>query len=118
MKVLLVDDSNTMRRIARTQLAALGITDIVEAENGQDAIEKLKANMPIDLVTMDINMPVMDGMTALKEIRKDATFADVKIVMLTSESEKKTVLDALQAGANNYIVKPFTPDALKQKLGL
>lgn len=118
MKVLLVDDSNTMRRIAKTQLNALGITDMIEAENGQDAIDKLKANMPIDLITMDINMPVMDGMTALKEIRKDNTFKDVKIVMLTSESEKATVLECLQAGANNYIVKPFTPDALKQKLGI
>ena len=118
MKVLLVDDSNTMRRIAKNQLITLGITDIIEAENGQDAIDKLKANMPVDLITMDINMPVMDGMSALREIRKDATFANVKIVMLTSESEKKTVLEALQAGANNYIVKPFTPEGLKQKLGL
>lgn len=118
MKVLLVDDSNTMRRIAKTQLNALGITDTIEAENGQEAIDKLKSNMPIDLVTMDINMPVMDGMTALRKIREDSMFKDVKVVMLTSESEKSTVLEALQAGANNYIVKPFTPDALKQKLGI
>lgn len=118
MRVLMVDDSNTMRRITKTQLNALGITDTIEAENGMDAIDKLKGNMPIDIVTLDINMPVMDGMTALKKIRSDSTFKDVKIIMLTSESEKTTVLEALQAGANNYIVKPFTPDALKQKLGI
>lgn len=118
MRILMVDDSNTMRRITKTQLNALGITDTIEAENGQDAIDKLKSNMPIDIITLDINMPVMDGLTALREIRKDASFKDVKIIMLTSESEKSTVLEALQAGANNYIVKPFTPDALKQKLGI
>jgi len=118
MKILLVDDSTTMRRIAKTQLNALGITNIVEAENGQQAIDVLDANMPVELVTMDINMPVMDGMTSLREIRKNGKFNSVKIVMLTSESEKSKVLEALQAGASNYIVKPFTPETLKQKLGL
>lgn len=118
MKILLVDDSTTMRRIQKTQLTGLGVGDIVEAENGQDALDKLKANMPVDVVLLDWNMPVMDGLTFLQKAREDATFKDVKIIMCTSESEKEKVVTALKAGANNYIVKPFTPDAIKEKLEL
>ena len=92
--------------------------EIIEEENGEEAIQKMKDNMPVDLVTLDINMPVMDGMTALKKIREDDTFKNVKIVMLTSESEKTKVVEAISNGANNYVVKPFTPDILKEKLGL
>ena len=118
MKVLIVDDSTTMRRIEKTQLSAMGITDFLEADNGQAGIEVLAANMPVDIVTLDINMPVMDGMTALRAIRANPTYNGVKIVMVTSESEKTKVVEAIQAGANNYVVKPFSPDILKQKLGL
>ena len=118
MKVLLVDDSNTMRRIQKTQLEGLGIKDIVEAGNGEEALTQLKANMPIDLILLDWNMPVMDGITFLGNVRKDGTFSNVKIIMCTSESEKSKVVEALKAGANNYIVKPFTPEALKEKLGM
>ncbi|MDR0307304.1 MAG: response regulator [Chitinispirillales bacterium] len=118
MKVLLVDDSVTMRRIQKTQIGTLGITDILEAGDGQEALEKLKANMPVDLVLLDWNMPVMDGITFLKTARADAAFKDVKIIMCTSESEKSRVVEALKSGANNYIIKPFTPEALKEKLGL
>ena len=118
MKILMVDDSNTMRRIEKTQLSAMGVTDFLEADNGKAGLEMLAANMPIDIVTLDINMPVMDGMTCLREIRKNPAFANVKVVMVTSESEKTKVIEAVQAGANNYVVKPFTPDVLKQKLGL
>lgn len=118
MKMLLVDDSNTMRRIQKTQLSNLGVGDIIEAENGQDALDKLAANMPIDIVMLDWNMPVMDGFTCLENIRKDGAYKDVKVIMCTSESEKEKVMQAIKAGANNYIVKPFTPDALKEKLGI
>jgi two-component system chemotaxis response regulator CheY len=118
MKVLLVDDSSTMRRIQINQLTALGITDIVEAENGQDGLDKLGANMPIDFVLLDWNMPVKNGLEFLTDARANAAFANVKIIMCTSESEKSRVLEALKAGANNYMVKPFTPEALKEKLGL
>ena len=118
MKVLIIDDSSTMRRIEKTQLSAMGITEFVEADNGQVGLEMLAANMPIDIVTLDVNMPIMDGMTCLREIRKKPEYNGVKVVMVTSESEKTRVIEAISAGANNYVVKPFTPDVLKQKLGL
>jgi len=118
MKVLLVDDSSTMRRIQTNQLNALGITDIVEAENGQDGLDKLAASMPVDFVLLDWNMPVKNGLEFLTEARANAAFAGVKIIMCTSESEKARVLEALKAGANNYIVKPFAAEAIKEKLGL
>lgn len=118
MKVLLVDDSATMRRIQKTQLGNLGISDIVEAGDGEQAISQLESSMPVDVILLDWNMPVMDGLTFLKKARANANYKDVKIIMCTSESEKAKVVEALKAGANNYIVKPFTPEALKEKLGL
>lgn len=118
MRVLLVDDSVTMRRIQKTQINSLGITDIIEAGDGEEAFRKLSESMPIDLIMLDWNMPVMDGITLLKKVRADNRFQSVKIIMCTSESEKSKVVDALKAGANNYLVKPFTPDALKEKLGM
>jgi len=118
MKIMLVDDSATMRRIQKNQMTTLGITDILEAGDGEDAWNKLQKNMPIDLILLDWNMPVMDGFSFLKKVRGDTSYSQVKIIMCTSESEKSRVVEALKAGANNYIVKPFTPDALKEKLSL
>lgn len=118
MKILLVDDSNTMRRIQKTQLNKIGIENIIEAENGEQALGALKENMPIDCVLLDWNMPVMDGLSCLKAIRADDAFKDVKVIMCTSESEKAKVLETIKAGANDYIVKPFTPEALVKKLNL
>ena len=118
MKVLVVDDSNTMRRIIKTQLEGMGITTIVEASNGEEAMGVLQQNMPVDIIMLDWNMPVMDGITFLKKTRADATYKNVKIIMCTSESEKSRVVEALKEGANNYIVKPFTPEGVKEKLGL
>jgi len=118
MKVLLVDDSATMRRIQKTQLQNMGVKDILEAGNGEEALNILHDNMPVDKILLDWNMPVMDGMTFLKKVRQIDTYKNVKIIMCTSESEKCRVLDALKAGANNYIIKPFENTALKEKLGL
>jgi two-component system, chemotaxis family, chemotaxis protein CheY len=118
MKVLLVDDSVTMRRIQKTQLNSLGITDVIEAGDGEEAYNKLGENMPIDLIMLDWNMPVMDGISLLRKVRSEAKYQGVKIIMCTSESEKTKVVDALKSGANNYLVKPFTPEALKEKLGI
>lgn len=118
MKILLVDDSVTMRRIQKTQLTNLGVKDIVEAGDGNEAYSVLKNNMPVDIILLDWNMPVMDGLTFLKKVRSEAAFSAVKIIMCTSESEKAKVVEALKAGANNYIIKPFTPEALKEKLGI
>jgi two-component system, chemotaxis family, chemotaxis protein CheY len=118
MKVLVVDDSTTMRRIIKTQLEGMGISSIVEASNGEEAFGVLQQNMPVDIIMLDWNMPVMDGITFLKKARADATYKNVKIIMCTSESEKSRVVEALKEGANNYIVKPFTPEGVKEKLGL
>lgn len=118
MKVLLVDDSSTMRRIQKTQLTNLGVQNIVEAGNGEEALTQLSNNMHIDYILLDWNMPVMDGLTFLKKARENDTYKGVKIIMCTSESEKGKVVEALKAGANNYIVKPFPQEALKEKLGL
>ena len=118
MKILLVDDSTTMRRIQKTQLNALGLTDIIEAGDGNEALTQLSGNMPIDIIMLDWNMPVMDGITFLRKVRENPAYKSVKIIMCTSESEKSKVVEALKAGANNYIVKPFKPEALKEKLGI
>lgn len=118
MKILLVDDSLTMRRIQKNQLNKIGVSNIIEAEDGHDALEKLNSNMPVDVVLLDWNMPVMDGFSFLKKVRADANYKGVKIIMCTSESEKEKVIEALKAGADNYIVKPFTPDSIKKKLDL
>jgi len=118
MKILLVDDSATMRRIQKTQLNALGLTDIIEAGDGEEALKQLSGNMPIDLILLDWNMPVMDGITFLRKVRENQVYKGVKIIMCTSESEKSKVVEALKAGANNYIVKPFKPESLKEKLGI
>ena len=118
MRILLVDDSATMRRIQKNQLAGLEVKDILESADGQDALTTLKNNMPVDLVLLDWNMPVMDGLACLEAIRADAEFKDVKVIMCTSEAEKSKVFEAMKAGAANYMVKPFTQDTLKQKLGI
>ncbi|MDD5675092.1 MAG: response regulator [Chitinivibrionales bacterium] len=118
MRILLVDDSSTMRRIQKTQLTNLGVTDIFEAGDGEAALGVLANTTGLDYILLDWNMPVMDGLTFLKRVREDGTYSKVKVVMCTSESEKERVFEALKAGANDYIVKPFTPEALKEKLKL
>lgn len=118
MRIMLVDDSATMRRIQKTQLVGLGLNEIIEATDGQNALSQLEANMPIDIILLDWNMPIMDGLTFLKTIRKMAEYKSIKVFMCTSESEKGKVIEAMKEGANNYIVKPFNPEALKEKLGL
>jgi two-component system, chemotaxis family, chemotaxis protein CheY len=118
MKILVVDDSNTMRRIVKTQLAGLGVATVVEASNGDEALGVLQNSMPVDIIMLDWNMPVMDGMTFLKAVRKNPAYKSVKVIMCTSESEKTKVVEALKEGANNYIIKPFTPETVKEKLGL
>jgi two-component system, chemotaxis family, chemotaxis protein CheY len=118
MKILIVDDSSTMRRILKTQLEGIGSFTMLEAANGDEAIGILQNNMPIDIMMLDWNMPVMDGMTCLQTIRRDPLYKDVRIVMCTSESEKTKVVEAIKEGANNYIVKPFTAETVKEKLGL
>ncbi|HYF14640.1 MAG TPA: response regulator [Phycisphaerales bacterium] len=113
MRVLVVDDSKTMRSIQRAVLENLGHTEVLEATDGQDAVNKARAFRP-DLILVDWNMPVMDGLSFVKAWR--ATNKNTPIIMVTRESEKRRVVEAIAAGVNGYVVKPFTPDFLSQRI--
>ncbi|MBC7786482.1 MAG: chemotaxis response regulator CheY [Methylophilaceae bacterium] len=114
-KFLIVDDFSTMRRIVRNLLKELGFTNVDEAEDGVMGLNKLK-NGNFDFVISDWNMPNMDGLTMLKSIRADATLASLPVLMVTAESKKENIIAAAQAGANGYVVKPFTAATLDEKL--
>ena len=114
-KFLVVDDFSTMRRIVRNLLKELGYSNVDEAEDGAMALSKLK-NDHFDFVISDWNMPVMDGLEMLKNIRSDATLSGVPVLMVTAEAKKENIIAAAQAGANGYVVKPFTAATLDEKL--
>ncbi len=116
MKILLTDDSSTMRKIQKRVLVGMGIDDIMEAGNGKEALAILADTKDFDLMLCDINMPEMNGMETLKAIRADASIAKMPIIMCTSVAEKGQVMEAIKAGASNYLVKPFQPDDLKAKI--
>ena len=115
MKILAVDDSPTMRRIIVNTLKRAGYDDIIEANDGKEAMEKLKSET-IDFLITDWNMPEMDGLTLVNHLREDAKFKSLPILMVTTRSVKEDIVEALKAGVNNYIVKPFTPYTLKEKI--
>ena len=117
MKILLVDDFPTMRKIVRNLLKEAGFTDIEEAENGLMALEKLRAGQ-FELVITDWNMPEMTGLELLKKIREDDSLKNIPVLMVTAEATKECVVEAVQAGVSNYIVKPFTAAALKEKIDI
>lgn len=116
LRFLVVDDFATMRRIVRNLLQDLGYKHIDEAEDGQDALNKLRAG-GFDFVVSDWNMPNIDGLELLKTIRTDAVMAKLPVLMVTAEAKKENIIAAAQAGANGYIVKPFTAATLEEKLG-
>ena len=115
IRVLVVDDMSTMRRIIKTILNQLGYSNIEEAENGKQALGKLKKEK-FDFVITDWNMPEMDGLELVKQIRSDDDLKSIPVLMVTAEAKKENVMEALKAGVNNYIVKPFTPEVLKEKM--
>lgn len=115
MKILIVDDFSTMRRIIRNIMKQLGFTNVEEAEDGDVAFEKLK-NSDYDFVITDWNMPNMTGLELLKSIRADERLKEMPVLLVTAEAEKENVVQAAQAGVNDYIVKPFTADVMQQKL--
>jgi len=114
MRVLLADDSGTMRTIIRRSLESLGVSGAIEASDGIQAIELFKAGGAFDLVLTDWNMPGKNGMEVVREIR--AIDKNVPIVMVTTESDKARVLEAIGAGVSDYLVKPFTNEVLRKKL--
>ena len=116
MKILVADDSSTMRRIIKNTLNRIGYDDILEGNDGVEAWDLIDSNPDCDIVLTDWNMPNMNGLQLVQKIRADERFQEIPIVMITTEGGKTEVVTALKAGVNNYIVKPFTPQVLKQKL--
>lgn len=117
MKALVIDDSRVMRRIISGHLKGLGF-EVQEAGDGQQALDVLESGGAVDLACIDWNMPVMDGLTFVTEVRSRKQWRDVTLMMVTTESEYGQIVRALAAGAHEYLIKPFTPDALLEKLDL
>ncbi len=115
MKILVVDDMSTMRRIVKNILKQLGFSNMEEAENGQEALQKLRAQ-PFGFVVSDWNMPVMPGIEMLRAIRADETLKHIPVLMVTAEAQKENLIEAIQAGVNNYVVKPFTAETMQEKI--
>jgi two-component system chemotaxis response regulator CheY len=115
MDVLIVDDASSMRRIIRGLLKELGFKHMREAENGQLAMDQLK-NKKADFVVSDWNMPVMTGIDLLRAIRADEVLKTIPVLMVTAEAKQENILEAVQAGVSNYIIKPFNAATLQEKL--
>ncbi len=115
MKILIVDDMVTMRRIVKNVLKQLGFSNIDEAENGQDGLQKLKSSK-YDFVVSDWNMPVMTGIDMLRAIRADEQLKAIPVLMVTAEAQHNILVEAVQAGVSTYIVKPFTAETMQEKL--
>jgi two-component system, chemotaxis family, chemotaxis protein CheY len=116
LKFLVVDDSVTMRRIVVNSLKTLGYTDTVEAGDGKDALSKLEGDGTINFIITDWNMPVCSGLELTKAIRENQQSANIPILMVTTRGVKEDIIEALQAKVSNYVVKPFTPAVLKEKI--
>src|SRR5512135_1643320 len=114
-KFLVVDDFSTMRRIVRNLLKELGFVNVQEAEDGVDALNKLRGES-FDFVVSDWNMPNMTGIELLRAIRADANLKHLPVLMVTAEAKKENIIEAAQAGASGYVVKPFTAATLDEKL--
>ncbi|MCD9045709.1 MULTISPECIES: chemotaxis response regulator CheY [unclassified Luteimonas] len=115
MRVLIVDDFSTMRRIIKNLLTDLGFNNTVEAEDGHSALAVLRQDA-VELVITDWNMPGMTGIELLREIRADAKFRTLPVLMVTAEAKREQIIEAAQNGVNGYIIKPFTAQTLEEKL--
>lgn len=117
MHALIIDDSKTMRSILRRIVTELGF-ETSEAGNGQEALDQLEAGLVPDICLIDWNMPLMDGYTFVTRVRNDDRWKNVTLMMVTTESEHGQIVRALAAGAHEYVIKPFTPDAIIEKMEL
>ena len=115
MKILIVDDFSTMRRIVKNLLRDLGFNNTSEADDGQTALPMLKSG-GFDFLVTDWNMPGMDGLTLLKEVRADENLCEMPVLMVTAEAKREQIVVAAEAGVNGYVVKPFTAITLKEKI--
>lgn len=115
IKILVVDDTPMIRNIIKDILMKLGYNNIKDAENGIHALQKLKEEK-FDLVFLDWNMPGMQGIDVLREMRKSETYKNTPVIMVTAEAEKEKVITAINEGVSDYIVKPFKPTTLKDKI--
>ncbi|RUR91747.1 response regulator [Pectobacterium versatile] len=115
LRFLVVGDFSTMRRIVRNLLKELGFNNVEEAEDGADALNKLRSSA-FDFVISDWNMPNMDGLELLQTIRADGALSSLPVLMVTAEAKKENIIAAAQAGASGYVVKPFTAATLEEKL--
>ncbi|MFO7495912.1 MAG: response regulator [Desulfobacterales bacterium] len=115
IKILIVDDFATMRRILKNILKKIGFTHIIEADDGSNALKVLEKEK-VDLVISDWNMPKMTGLEFLKAVRSNTAFKDLPFLMVTAEAQKQNIIEAVQAGVSNYVVKPFTEEVITEKL--
>jgi two-component system, chemotaxis family, chemotaxis protein CheY len=115
INVLIVDDFATMRRIIKGVLKQLGFSNLIEAEDGEAALKELRKDK-VGLIVSDWNMPNMTGLELLKAVRADNSLKGIPFLMVTAEGQKENVIQAVQAGVSNYIVKPFTPETFNAKL--
>ena len=115
MKILVVDDMSTMRRIIKNIMKQLGFANVEEAENGQDALDKLRAES-FGFIISDWNMPVISGIELLRAVRADDKLKTIPFLMVTAEAQKENLIEAIQAGVSNYIVKPFSAEVLQEKI--
>lgn len=115
LKILAVDDSPTMRRIIINTLKRAGFSDVIEATDGKDALAKMKVE-DVNFIITDWNMPEMDGLSFVTNLRASNEYSTLPILMVTTRSVKDDIIEAMKAGVNSYIVKPFTPDTLKEKI--
>lgn len=116
MKILLVDDSRTTRRVIANLLFSIGLTDVHQAENGKNALTKLKNAGNFELLITDWNMPEMNGLDLVKAVRSEPALKNIRILMVTAEATRDAVISAVQAGINGYVTKPFSAATLKEKI--
>ncbi len=115
MRVLIVDDFPTMRKILKNVLKQIRVQDTLEAQNGREALDLLRKE-EIDLILCDLLMPEMTGMELLQTCKDDARLGRIPFILVTAEAQKKTVMEAIKAGVDNYITKPFTPERLQEAI--
>ncbi len=115
MRFLVVDDSSTMRRIVINTLNKLGHQECLEAGNGREGLERLQQG-PVDMIITDWNMPEMSGIEFVRAVRGTQELSSVPVLMVTTNAAKDDIVEALRAGVNNYVVKPFTPDTIREKI--